>query len=71
MLSIENLRKNHCYVFENYGEETRFVVLDFIGTRNYKIQIVDSLEKIDFHSLIQFGISNDYQLHEFNDYQIR
>lgn len=64
MLSTGNLRKNHKYVFENYGEKTYFVVLDFLPNYNYQIELLDSLEIIEFKQLTQFGLSTNYQLHE-------
>jgi hypothetical protein len=69
MLSTGNLRKNHKYVFENYGEKTSFVVLDFLPDNNYQIELIDSLEIIEFKQLTQFGISTNYQLHELTTHR--
>jgi hypothetical protein len=64
MLSTGNLRKNHKYRFQNYGEESLFVVLDFVSETNYIIQLVESLEIMEFKTLVDFGLDPNYQLHE-------
>lgn len=64
MLSVSNLRKNHKYFLENYGEKSYFVVLEILSEDNYLVQSLDSLEKLEFQNLVAYGLSSNYQLHE-------
>ncbi len=65
-MSTDNLRVGKCYFIQNHGESTSFVVLETIGTDDYRIKDLLSLEIYVFSLLTQYGLGTDFVLREIN-----
>ena len=63
-MSVDNLRVGKKYLVTNYGETSRFIILETIGSNDFKIKDLLSLEIYHFGELVQYGIGPDFELYE-------
>ena len=63
-MSFSNRRMRKKYFLTNYGEESRFEVLEWLGADNYKLKDLESLEIYTLDDLIKYGKSGDFDIHE-------
>jgi hypothetical protein len=63
-MSVDNMRVGKNYFLRNHGETTSFLVLETTGVNDYKIKDLLTLELYHFHTLIQYGIGEDFELYE-------
>ena len=64
MITFENLQQGHRYYLKNYSEETKFEIVEILSKTNCIAKHLDTLEVFQLTDLIQFGIGDDYELHE-------
>ena len=63
-MSIDNMRVGKNYFLKNHGETTSFSVLATVGTNDFKIKDLLSLETYHFGMLIEYGLGEDFELYE-------
>lgn len=63
-ISFDNIRIGKKYFLSNYGEESEFEVLEWLGDENYKLKDLNSLEIYTLNDLIKYGKSNDFDIYE-------
>lgn len=63
-MSIDNMRVGKNYFIKNHGETTSFSVLETIGSADFKIKDLLSLEIYHFGNLVAYGIGEDFELYE-------
>lgn len=70
-MSFDNIRVGKKYYLSNYGEESRFVVLEALGNENFKVKDLISMDIYELQDLVKYGTSNDFELLEMRggDYQ--
>ncbi|MGB3585989.1 MAG: hypothetical protein WBA23_05595 [Tunicatimonas sp.] len=63
-MSFDNIRIGKKYYLYNYGEESRFEVLENLGDENYRIKDLISLDVYELQELVKYGTSDDFKLEE-------
>jgi hypothetical protein len=63
-ISFDNIRVGKKYYLYNYGEESRFEVMEWLGGQNYRLKDLMSLEIYTLHDLVRYGKSNDFDIRE-------
>lgn len=63
-ISFDNIRIGKKYFLSNYGEESEFEVLEWLGDENYKLKDLNSLEIYTLNDLIKYGKSEDFDIYE-------
>lgn len=66
-MSFDNIRIGKKYYLCNYGEESRFEVLERLSDENYRVKDLTSLDIYELHDLVKYGISDDFELEEVRD----
>ena len=64
MLSFENLQQGHKYFLRNYSEVSRFEVLEILNDKDCIVKHLETLEVFHLADLVQFGIGEDFEIHE-------
>ncbi|MEM9673216.1 MAG: hypothetical protein ACFB15_28070 [Cyclobacteriaceae bacterium] len=65
-MSFDNIRVGKKYYLCNYGEESRFEVLEALSDENYRVKDLTSLDIYELHDLVKYGISDDFEIEEIN-----
>jgi hypothetical protein len=65
-MSFDNIRVGKKYYLCNYGEESRFEVLEALSDENYRVKDLISLDIYELHDLVKYGISDDFEIEEIN-----
>lgn len=63
-ISFDNIRIGKKYFLSNYGEESEFEVLEWLGDEDYKLKDLHTLEIYTLNDLIKYGKSNDFDIYE-------
>lgn len=63
-MSIDNMRVGKNYFIKNHGETTSFSILETVGSKDFKIKDLLSLEIYRFGTLIEYGLGEDFELYE-------
>ncbi|WPP52737.1 hypothetical protein [Catalinimonas niigatensis] len=63
-ISFDNIRIGKKYFLSNYGEESEFEVLEWLGDEDYKLKDLNSLEIYTLNDLIKYGKSEDFDIYE-------
>ena len=63
-MSIDNIRVGKKYYLCNYGEESRFQVLEALSDKNYRVKDLVSLDIYELHDLMKYGVSDDFEIEE-------
>jgi hypothetical protein len=63
-ISFNSIRIGKKYYLTNYGEESSFEVLEWLGGDNYKLKDLESLEIYNLNDLIKYGKSEDFDIYE-------
>jgi hypothetical protein len=63
-IAFNNIRIGRKYYLQNFGEESSFEVLEWLGGDNYKLKDLDSLELYTLNDLIKYGKSEDFDIYE-------
>lgn len=63
-MSIDNMRVGKKYCLVNYGDTTRFTILDSTAREDFTIKDLLSMETYRFSELIEYGIGPDFELFE-------
>jgi hypothetical protein len=66
-MSFDNIRVGKKYYLYNYGEESRFEVLEALSDENYKVKDLISLDIYELHDLVKYGKSDDFELVEISE----
>ncbi len=66
-MSFDNIRIGKKYYLYNYGEESRFEVLENLGDENYRIKDLMSLDIYELRDLVKYGTSDDFELEEIRE----
>lgn len=66
-MSFDNIRVGKKYYLCNYGEESRFEVLEALGDENYKVKDLISMDIYELQDLVRYGKSDDFELLEIRD----
>ncbi len=65
-MSIDNLRIGKHYFLRNFGESTSFLVLETIGSSDFRIKDLLTLETYKLSDLIRYGMGDDFDLYELD-----
>jgi len=65
-MSFDNIRVGKKYYLSNYGEESRFEVLEALSDENYRVKDLVSLDVYELYDLVKYGISDDFEIEEIN-----
>jgi len=60
-IAFNTVRTGKKYYLRNYGEESRFEVLEITGTENALLKDLLTLEQYYFTDLIKFGKGEDFE----------
>lgn len=63
-MSLDNLRVGKKYHLYNYGEESRFLVVERITDTDYKVKDLLSMDIYKLSDLIKYGMSDDFDINE-------
>ncbi|WKN44685.1 hypothetical protein [Tunicatimonas pelagia] len=66
-MSLDNLRIGKKYYLYNYGEESRFEVLERLEDKNYRVKDLLSLDTYELSDLIKYGTSDDFEIEEIRE----
>ena len=66
-MSFDNIRIGKKYYLYNYGEESRFEVLENLGDENYRVKDLISLDIYELRDLVKYGTSDDFELEEIRE----
>ncbi len=66
-MSLDNLRIGKKYYLYNYGEESRFEVLERLEDKNYRVKDLLSLDTYELGDLIRYGTSDDFEIEEIRE----
>jgi len=66
-MSFDNIRIGKRYYLCNYGEESRFEVLENLGDENYRVKDLISLDIYELRDLVKYGTSDDFELEEIRE----
>ena len=66
-MSFDNIRVGKKYYLSNYGEESRFEVLEALSDENFKVKDLISLDIYELNDLIKYGTSDDFELLEISE----
>ncbi|MEQ9437612.1 MAG: hypothetical protein RIG62_01145 [Cyclobacteriaceae bacterium] len=63
-MSFDNIRVGKRYYLYNYGEESRFKVLEALEKENFRVKDLVSLDIYELQDLVKYGTSDDFELLE-------
>ena len=63
-MSLDNLRVGKKYHLYNFGEESRFLVLERLREKDYKVKDLLSLDIYKLSDLVKYGMSDDFAINE-------
>ena len=63
-IAFNNIRVGKKYYLYNYGEESRFEVIEALEEDNFTLKDLTSLEIYTLHDLIKYGKSEDFDIQE-------
>lgn len=63
-IAFNNLRIGKKYHLTNYGEESNFEVLEWLGGDDYKLKDLGTMETYTLNDLIKYGKSEDFDIYE-------
>nr|WKN37644.1 hypothetical protein K4G66_02845 [Tunicatimonas sp. TK19036] len=63
-MSFDNIRVGKRYYLSNYGEESRFEILEALGDENFKVKDLVSMDIYELQDLVKYGTSDDFELLE-------
>ncbi|MFC4872945.1 hypothetical protein [Negadavirga shengliensis] len=63
-LAIDNIRVGRVYRLTNFGEIRYLQVLERIGSENFRVKDLETLELYDLEELLRWGLGKDYDLEE-------
>ncbi|MEO0332291.1 MAG: hypothetical protein AAF223_11515 [Bacteroidota bacterium] len=66
-MSFDNIRVGKKYYICNYGEESRFEVLERLSDENYRVKDLISMDIYELYDLVKYGTSDDFELEEIGD----
>ena len=66
-MSFDNIRVGKKYYLYNYGEESRFEVLEALSDTNYRVKDLISLDIYELNDLVKYGTSDDFEILELGD----
>lgn len=66
-MSFDNIRVGKKYYLYNYGEESRFVVLEALSDENYVVKDLISLDIYELQDLVKYGTSDDFEILEIKE----
>ena len=65
-MSFDTLRVGHTYRIRNYDDVRDFKVVRRLADKNFVIQDLATLEKMELEDLVRYGKGKDYDLDEIN-----
>lgn len=63
-LAIDNVRVGRVYRLTNYGEIRYLQVLERMGSENFRVKDLATLELYELEDLLRWGRGKDYDLEE-------
>lgn len=66
-LAFDNLRIGKKYHLQNFGEVSEFYVQEQLGTDNFKVKDLHTLEIYELQDLVKYGRSDDFDLLEIEE----
>ncbi len=63
-ISFDTIRTGKQYFFRNYGEESKFEVLDIMENGDFRLKDLITLEVFLLSDLVRYGKGEDYDLQE-------
>jgi hypothetical protein len=63
-LAIDNIRVGRVYRLTNFGEIRYLQILERIGSENFRVKDLETLELYDLEELLRWGLGKDYDLEE-------
>ncbi len=63
-MSLDNLRVGKKYHLCNFGDESRFLVLERLREKDYKVKDLLSLDIYKLSDLVKYGLSDDFEINE-------
>ena len=67
-ISFDTIRTGKRYFLRNYGEESKFEVLDIMANGDFKVKDLMSLEVFLLSDLVRYGKGGDYELQEISEF---
>ncbi len=67
-ISFDTIRTGKRYFLRNYGEESKFEVLDIMANEDFKVKDLMTLEVFLLSDLIRYGKGDDYELLEIPEF---
>jgi len=63
-IALDTIRTGKRYFLRNYGEVSKFEVIDIMDIGDFKVKDILTLEIFQFSDLIRYGKGDDYDLQE-------
>ena len=67
-ISFDTIRTGKRYFFRNYGEESKFEVLDIMTDGDFRLKDLMTLEVFLLSDLVRYGKGDDYELQEIPEF---
>ena len=67
-ISFDTIRTGKQYFLRNYGEESKFEVLDIMVNGDFRIKDLMTLEVSFLSDLVRYGKGEDYELQEISEF---
>lgn len=67
-MAFDTLRVGHTYRMKNYDDVREFKVLRRLTDKNFIIQDITTMEKMELEDLVRYGKGKDYDLDEINEH---
>ena len=67
-ISFDTIRNGKRYFLRNYGEESKFEVLDIMVNGDFRIKDLMTLEVSFLSDLVRYGKGEDYELQEISEF---
>ena len=67
-ISFDTIRTGKKYFLRNYGEESKFEVLDIKANGDFKVKDLMTLEIFLLSDLVCYGKGEDYELEEIPEF---
>ncbi len=67
-ISFDTIRTGKQYFLRNYGEESKFEVLDIMANGDFKVKDLTTLEVFLLNDLVRYGKGDDYELQEISEF---
>ncbi len=67
-ISFDTIRAGKQYFLRNYGEESKFEVLDIMANGDFKVKDLMTLEVFLLSDLVRYGKGDDYELQEVSEF---